>query len=273
MVMSKKKKQNFIVHYLPVFGCISTGIIYGAIGVIAILSFLKLKDGGADESSLLAFLNEFTLGKVLVWIIMLGTVCYIAWRIYETIADPYEYGKKPTGIAKRTGIALSTVADALIIYAAVTFLLGIGNVQEDQQLNEQRQMIHGVLQKNNGTLWVVSIGVAILVTAVVQLYYGVTRGYHERLEVEEFKLVMRKLVHFFGISGYISRGIIIGIVGFFYVKAGIEHDAKIIVNTDKAFDFIGDNIGHLYFILIAAGTIFYGFFMFALGVSYDIDKD
>jgi hypothetical protein len=45
------------------------------------------------------------------------------------------------------------------------------------------------------------------------------------------------------------------------------------VNTDKAFDFIGDQVGHVYFILVAVGTIFYGLFMFALGITYDADND
>jgi hypothetical protein len=118
-----------------------------------------------------------------------------------------------------------------------------------------------------------SIGIAIAITAVVQLFYGITQGYKERLEVDEFRPWMKKTVFFFGISGYFSRSIIIGIVAWFYIKAGIENNGQLIVNTDKAFDFIGDNVGHTYFILIAAGTILYGFFMFSLAMAYDIDKD
>jgi len=46
-----------------------------------------------------------------------------------------------------------------------------------------------------------------------------------------------------------------------------------IVNTNKAFDFIGDHVGHVYFILVAIATICYGVFMFAQGIAYDTDKD
>jgi hypothetical protein len=46
----------------------------------------------------------------------------------------------------------------------------------------------------------------------------------------------------------------------------------LVVNTDKAFDFIGDDVGHLYFIMVAAGTICYGLFMFVFGWYYDTDK-
>lgn len=271
--MPSENKKKFIIHYLPVFGCISTGIIYGAIGIIAILSFLRLKDGGADESSLLAFLNEFLAGKILVIVILFGTICYIVWRIYESYTDPYDYGNDKKGLAKRAGIALSSIADALIVYAAIRYLFGMGNIQENQQLSEQRQTVETILQESWGTSLVITIGAVVVLTAVVQLFYGVTRGYRERMEIEELSFFKRKTIHFLGITGYFSRGIILGIIGFFYIKAGITEDAGTIVNTDKAFDFIGDNIGHFYFITVATGTIFYGLFMIALGVAYDSDKD
>jgi hypothetical protein len=57
------------------------------------------------------------------------------------------------------------------------------------------------------------------------------------------------------------------------VRAGIFNNAKYVVNTDKAFDFIGDHVGHVYFIIVAIGTICYGIFMVAQGIAYDADKD
>lgn len=75
--MQRSKKKKIFIHYLPVYGCLATGVIYISIGVIAILSFLKIREGGADESSMLAVLNDFIVGKILVWIILLGTISYI----------------------------------------------------------------------------------------------------------------------------------------------------------------------------------------------------
>lgn len=268
-----KRKHNFFIRYLPAYGCIATGMIYGAIGVIAILSFLKLRDGGADENRLMALLNQFTWGKILIIIILAGSLCYVIWRFYEAVTDPYHYGNGTPGLAKRAGISLSTVADILIVFSAFRFLFGIGNTEETDQLGQQREMVSNLLNKSWGNEAIISIGVIYLLTALVQFLYGVTRGYRERLEVEEFKPVPRKFVHFLGITGYFARGIILGITGFFYLKAGLTGNPGLVVDTDKAFDFIGDNIGHPAFILVAAGTIFYGIFMFVLGTAYDIDRD
>ena len=271
--MQSRKKKRILIRLLPIYGCVCTGLIYSAIGIIAILSFLKLKDGGADESSLLAFLNDFFIGKVFIWIILSGSVCYIAWRIYETIKDPYAYGSELKGMATRTAIALSTIADAFIAYAAIQALSGEGNIQESGQPEKLHQLVRLILQESWGNWLITSMGSIIFLTAFVQFFYGITRGYRERLDIAYFSPPQKRIVHILAWTGYSARGIILGIIGFFFMKAGILQNAEYVVNTDKAFDFIGDHIGHLYFILVAVGTVFYGLFMFVLGITYDTDKD
>ena len=268
-------KESFIKRYIeifPIYGCISTGIIYTSIGIIAILSFLKIKDGGADESSLLAFLDDYILGKIFIWIILLGTVSYIIWRIYEAITDPYDYGGDAKGLGKRSGIALSSIADALIAFAAIQVLLGSDNFREDGVPVDQRQMVSDILLESWGDWAIILIGVIICITAIVQFLYGISRGYRERLDIGNFSDKKKSIVHFLAWVGYLARGIIIGITGFFFIKAGIVENEQFVVNTDKAFNFIGDHVGHLWFILVAIGTIFYGLFMFAMGATYHIDK-
>jgi hypothetical protein len=266
-----KSEKKFFVRYLPMYGCISTGIIYLGIGIIAILSFLKIKQGGADESSMMEFLDDYLLGKIGIWIILLGSVCYIIWRIYETVNDPYDYGKEWKGLGIRSGIALSTIADAFIVFSAIQVLLGTGNIQEDGDPEEQRQLVAGILQENWGEWVIISIGIIISFTAIIQFIYGITQGYKERLDIAHFSQWKKKIVHVLAWAGYFARGIILGIIGFFFIKAGILEDAEWVVNTDKAFDFIGDQVGHFYFILVALGTILYGIFMFVLGITYDTD--
>lgn len=263
--------MNRYIRYLPVYGCVSTGIIYLGIGTIAILSFLKLKDGGADESSMLAFLNEYVVGKIFIWIILSGTVSFIVWRIYEAITDPYRYGSSTKGKVKRTGIALSTAADVLIVYSAIRILLGVSNIQLDGQPEEERQMVTNLLRQSWGSWVITAVGVLVTITAIVQFQYGITGGYKERIDVARLHPFLKTFIYVLAWIGYFARGIILGIMGFFLIKSGVLESAEYVVNTDKAFDFIGDNVGHVFFILTAVGTIFYGLFMFSLCVGYNIE--
>jgi hypothetical protein len=270
--MSIIGKSTFF-QYLPIYGCIATGISYVGVGTIAMLSFLKVREGGADESSMLAILNEVIIGRILLWIIMVGTVCYIVWRIFEAVTDPYGYGKDVGGLGKRSGIALSTLADLLIVYAAIKVLLGIGGIQQNGQPHEERAFVSEVLTENWGALALTAMGVVVLTAAVVQLVYGLTQGYKERLDIDHYSKGGKAIIHFLAWVGFCSRGIIVGITGFFLLKATFTRNPEYVVNTDKAFDFIGDEIGHVYFILVAIGTVCYGVFMIIHGIAYDQDKD
>lgn len=271
--MKDSKGKRFFIHYLPIYGCISTGLIYTAIGVIAILSFLKIKEGGADEGSLLAFMYDYLAGKIFVWVILLGTLSYIAWRIFEAFRDPYNYGNNWNGVSRRIGIGLSSIADVFIAYSAIMVILGISEIQTDGQPEEQREMVGSMLREGWGDIAIIGLGTVILFTAIIQFYYGITRGYRERLNIKRFSKEIKKLIHFFAWIGYSARGIIIGIIGYFFIIAGIVEDPDFVVNTDKAFNFIGENVGHLPFILVAIGTICYGIFMFSLGVTYDTENN
>jgi len=138
---------------------------------------------------------------------------------------------------------------------------------------EEREMVGSMLQEGWGEWIIITLGLIIVTTSLVQFYYGITRGYKERLSISHFNEEKKKLIHLLAWSGYLARGIIIGIIGFFFIKAGITEDPQQVVNTDKAFDFIGDHVGHLFFILVAIGTICYGLFMFSLGATYDSDNN
>jgi hypothetical protein len=267
-----ERKKSFI-HYFPVYGCISNGLIYTTVGVIALLSFFKVRDGGADESSMLALINDYVVGKVFIWVILTGTLCYVIWRFYEAVTDPYEYGTRSSGMVKRISICLSTIADVMIAYTAVRVLLGTGQIMLNGEPREEQETVASLLREPWGSGTIIAIGLLIIITAATQLIYGVTKGYRERIDMDHFSKPVKILTHILAWSGYIARGIILGIIGFFLMKSGITENAKVVVNTDKAFDFIGDHVGHLYFILVALGTICYGIFMFILGVAYDIDKD
>jgi hypothetical protein len=270
--MTIKPKRTFI-QYLPMYGCISTGLSYTGVGIIAMLSFFKVRKGGADESSMLAILNDVIIGKILLWIIMVGTVCYIVWRVFEAVTDPYGYGKDLAGVGKRFGIALSTVADFLIVFAAIKVLLGIGDIQPTGEPREEREFVGKMLGESWGSSVVAGMGFVVLVAAFVQLVYGVTRGYKERLDIDQYSRTVKGIIHFLAWVGYCSRGVIVGITGFFLLKAAFTGQAEHVVNTDKAFDFVGDELGYVYFILVALGTISYGIFMIIHGIAYDQDKD
>jgi hypothetical protein len=259
-----------VLKILTLVGCVSTGIIYSAIGIIALLSFLRLKKGGADESSFFVLLNGFIAGRILNWLIIFGALCFIIWRFYEAIKDPHRVGKDTNGILLRTGTACSSAADAFIVLSALRAIFDQHKAPLTGEPTQQKHMVGYLLHFNWGQAAVMLIGVIILVTAVVLVLYGLSRRFTEAIRADHFNKKQKSIVHAIAYAGYFSRGVILLIIGFFFVKSAIKNNSRYIVNTDKAFDFIGDHVGHPWFILIAFGTVLYGVYMFVLGLNYDV---
>ena len=265
-----QSKKNKLLKTVTLFGCFSTGIIYSAIGIIAILSFLKLKQGGADESSFFVLLNDFVAGRMLNWLIILGALCFIVWRFYEAFKDPYHIGTNTKAMLLRTGTACSSAADAFIILSALRAMFDQHKAPVTGEPLQQRDMVARLLNFDWGHIAVMIIGVVILITAVVLVLYGLSKSFTEAIRADDFNPKQKIAVHTIAYAGYFSRGTILLITGFFFVKSAIKNNSSYIVNTDKSFDFIGDHIGHPWFILIAVGTILYGVYMFILGLHYDV---
>jgi hypothetical protein len=274
-LLSKMKDEPFVkrklLKVLTLIGCFSTGIIYGSIGVIAILSFLKLKNGGADESSFFVLLDDFAFGRVLNWVIILGALCFIIWRFYEAFGDPHKLGRDAKAILLRTGAAFSSVADAFI---ALSALQAIFSGQKSPISGEpvlQRSLVADMLKTEWGRIVIIVTAIVVLLTALVLAFYGLSKRFTEAINADNFTKGQTYVVHGIAYFGYLSRGAILGVIGFFYLKAAIKRNSNYIVNTDKAFDFIGDSIGSIAFLLVATGTICYGLYLFVLGLHYDID--
>lgn len=269
----EKQKKNQILKGLTLVGCFSTGILYGSIGVIALLSFFRLKEGGADENSFMTLLDGFFLGRLLNWLLVAGALCFIVWRFYEAIKDPYRVGNDVKGLLLRTGAAFSSVADAFIALSALQALYNHQKAAVNGQPINQRNMVAGWLGHNWGQALVLTIGIVLILTALVLAFYGLSRQFTERINAQNFSKGSKAVVHGIAYAGYLSRGIILGIIGFFFLKAAVEKNSGVVVNTDKAFDFIGDHVGHPVFIAVAFGTLCYGLYLFVLGLHYDIDAD
>jgi hypothetical protein len=253
------------------YGSVSIGVVYIFIGVIAILSLLRLKDGGADEDSLLELLAGVWLGEVLLWVILGGILCYMMWRIYEAIADPANLGNNKKGIIRRTAIALSALAYGTIAVSGIQAMTG---TDDEEGFEEQRHFIASILAWDGGG-WVIAIaGVCIGITALVEFRYVFLGDHRPQMDVIHLSKTKHRIIDILAWAGHLARSIILGIIAYSLIRGAIYNNAEETVNTDKAFNFIGESmLGHPFFVIVALGTICYGIFMIIFGIYLDFERD
>lgn len=269
--MAKTNTSSF-VYKLARAGAFSLGVVYAMIGIIALLSLMQLKNGGAGNAGVLNLIREIPFGNVLVAAIFLGLVAYVIWKFYNAVKDPYCYGSNPFGIIKRIGIAAAGLAYGLIAYTAAQALLGL-TVDTHGEPTSQRHAIAQIFKWSMGE-WIVGLlGVIVAVTGFAQFVYVIRKGYRDKVEFQKISKTKKHVITALVWIGSFARGIILLIIAFFLIKASIQSNPNDVVNTDKAFNFLGEQVGHFSFIAVAVGTICYGFYLFALSWYYDFQND
>lgn len=267
------KKKNFsVVYMLARAGAIAIGVVYAMIGVIALLSLMQLKQGGAGNTGVLHLLSNMPLGEVVVAIVFLGLVAYIIWKFYNAWKDPYGYGSNWKGIGKRLGIAGAGIAYSLIAYTAIQAFLGM-TVNRHGRPSEQRNLVAEIFQWGIGEWLIGGLGLIVALTGIAQFVYVIKRAYREKLHYQKISTTKKQVIGTLAWIGHFARGIILLIIAYFLIQAAVLSNPEDVVNTDKAFNFLGEKIGHASFVAVAAGTICYGFYMFALSRYYDFSDD
>jgi hypothetical protein len=264
-------KHKHIIEKLARFGCFSIALVYMMVGLMAILSFAGESEAMADEERIVDVLLDIPAGEAIVFVMIAGMLGYIIWRVFEAFTDPYKFGNSFKGIATRAGIGLSAVGYAIIGFSALQVVLdGCSEGEEDQQM-----IVSQVLQVTGG-MWIVGIAGAITALAgIVQFKYVGSGDYKQRIKLDKLKNWFRTVTHILAWAGYLARGIILGVIGYFIIRAAVEFDPESVGNTDSAFDFLGDFglPGKIFFLIVAAGTICYGLFMIICGIYYSFEEE
>ncbi len=266
------KKIKPYVEKLAKSGCYSIAAVYILIGLMAMLSFFGMAEDAADEERIVGIILDLPMGDVLVALMIAGLVGYIIWRVFEAYTDPYDFGSDKKGLAKRTGIGLSAIGYVIIAFAAAQILIqgGGGNGEEDQQL-----LVSQVLEFPGGAWLIGIVGVVTGFAGLVQFKYVAGGDYYKRVNLHIMPQWLKTTTHILAWAGYVARGILLVVIGYFLISAGIQSDPEEVGDTDSAFGFIGDfgTLGSIAFIAVALGTICYGLFMIINGYYYSFEED
>jgi hypothetical protein len=253
-------------------GCVSIGTVYVLIGGIALLALSGRMIEMADEERIIALLMRVPGGAVLVWAVIVGAGGYVVWRAMEVVADPYGFGWGWKGILQRAGVGLSALGYGLLALSAARIAYGYSGGEPDASEREQQLMIRQVLLWPGGDLLVAAAGAALALVGLLQFGLIIRRSYAIEIDIDPRSEAVEKILHALAWYGYAARGVILCVLGYFLLKAGITHDAAAAGDTDTAFDFIGGGlVGDSAFFVVALGTVAYGVFMYCCAAYYRFD--
>jgi hypothetical protein len=254
MPLMQDSKEQWLEKFFR-FGLVSKGVVYCVLGLLAMMTALGLSRERASKKEAFEFIYDQPFGQILLVIVVIGLAGFITLRVFQSLRDIDRHGKDARGVAARIGYGISALIYTSLAVYAVKLLL-----HSEKHGDSKQFVVTKVLNLPGGT-WIIGIvSVIIIGSGIYQIYKGASQKFMEKVQLigSRFSKLFTKA----GIIGYISRGIVLLIIGYFFFHAAIDANPREVQDTEGAFSFLRKNFGSFLMGAVALGLIGYGIFMF-----------
>jgi hypothetical protein len=238
-------------------GFAMNGLIHLLIGGIAIgLAFGDSSAVDADQSGALEQLAGSALGLVAIWAAVVGLLTLGVWQLTRAggSSHPHRLARWGRRISESTkGIVYLGIGGSALVIA-----LG-GTLDSSRTING---LATRLLENPLGGWILLGVGLGVVGSGIGFISIGARRSFRKLIRVPEGGVGRAVVV--LGISGYVAKGIALGITGVLFVVAALTSDAQRVTGLDGALRALGDlPFGIVWLVLVALGLIQYGLFLVA----------
>ena len=255
-MVDKSEKFNWFVRV----GYFSRAILYTVLGLIALTSAGKIAEG---TNGIFRAIEDFPLGTVILWIMVVGLVAYALFRFCSLFFDIENNGSDAKGWGKRIGHAGSGIGHLALAYSAYRFATSEGGGSSGGSGGGSggggaQEAASGVLGFEFGGVVLGLLGVALFVAAFHQAKKGITGSFMHRISARA-----PDFTRWVGGAGFLARGVVYTVIGWSLFQAGFMSAGSDQVKTlgDAVASLAGQGI---VFTLTAIGLLLFGIFSLIL---------
>ncbi|WP_342528452.1 DUF1206 domain-containing protein [Chryseomicrobium sp. FSL W7-1435] len=245
-------------------GYMAKGVVYIIIGVLALLAAVGPGGETTGTTGAVESVSTMPFGKLLLWIIGIGLFGYIVWNLIKAIKDPQGEGSDAKGWIKRIGYFVSA-----IIYGnlAIGAILLASRQKSSSGGGESEKEISARLMEQPFGVWLIGLlGLIILLYGLYELQSGARLKFMEQLKTHEMNAKEKEVAEKSGRVGLIARGIVLGIIGFFFTRTAWTHNPEESKGVGGALDELASQpYGTIVLGIVATGLILYGIYQFIRG--------
>ena len=248
----RQARSSSSFEWLTRVGFLSKGVVYLIIGVLALMAAFGNGGQTTGQKGVIHEIAAKPFGEFALIVIGVGLLAYALWRIVSALEDAEHLGRGAKGIAQRLGHAFSGVAYAGIAATALKLAIGESAGSGDGTQTWTARL----MEAPGGTMLVMLAGLAILLAGLFQIRYGWRLEFRKHLRTERNEWLIPT-----GKWGYMARGVVFAMMGFFIMMAGLRHDPNRARGLEGALDTLASqSYGQWLLALAAFGLACYGVF-------------
>jgi hypothetical protein len=240
-------------------GMVAYGIVHLTIAWLAIQLALGNNSGNASRNGALTQLAQQPFGKFVVWVVAIGMVFLVVWKLLEAFIDfQNEDGAKQW---LKAGVDVGKA----IVYGTLGFsAFHTATGSKSKSSGSTTSWTAKLMDQPFGRWMVGLVGLAIIGYGVYLAWSGYQEKFLKHLDAEGKSGDQGKAYKMFGKIGYIAKGVAIGAIGALFIFAAADHKAKKSGGLDQALHkVLQQPFGPVLLFVIALGIGCYGLFCFA----------
>jgi len=259
----KRAADNPWVERLMRLGYVARGLIYGAVGVLALGVAIGAGGQTTDPKGSVALLGRLPGGGPLMAAAAVGLLGYALWCFVCAVYDPLQRGSGPRGPAKRSAYVFAGIAYLALLAFTTQLLLG----GQPGGGSGPQAIVGKAFELPGGPVLVGLAGVAAIAGGIGHFVAAWKARFQRDLRRQEMNALEREGALWLGRAGYSARGVIYVLLGWFVVQAALTHDASHAQSFGGAFQALARQpFGHVLLGLVAAGFVALGLHSLASAV-------
>jgi len=255
-------------------GYAARGIIYFVIGLLAVLLAVGYGGKTTDQQGAISVIGTQPAGRILLWLVLIGLVCYSLWGLIRVIFNPFHQGHDAKGFAVRIGYLVSAAAYGLLVIPTYALISGGAQpAQSGAQQGQIQQYTAQILVIPFGQLLVGIMGIILILVGLMQFFQGLSSGFDRRIHLTKLNPAQLRRVRFLGRLGTIARGIVFALIGFFIVMAAYTANSQQIKGFDSTLTYIVQQPYGVWLMgAVALGLISLGLYSLCMSVFFRLKK-
>jgi len=245
-------------------GWLTKGIIYVLAGALALLIVTRSFDWsdastGNNEASPTGAIKEVAHsagGPFLLVLLAIGLFLYAAWRIATAVLPG-------TMDAESTATRIGYLVSAFIYAGFGLTAIALARAPETNANGNQKvTTVTGRLMEHTGGRWLVGIAGGLTIAAgLYRIVKGLKQDVTKDVDTSGMSAERVRWTRRLGAVGEVGRGIAIGVIGFFLLRAAFTVDANEATGLDGALRRFATNPwGVLLVGVVGVGFVAYGLF-------------
>jgi hypothetical protein len=233
------------------------GLLYGAIGLLAIEVALGVRSAPEDVTGVLGLIGRQSFGRPLLVVIAVGLAALAMYGFSRIVYDPFEHETSTPRPLQRVGFFVSGLAYTALVFTALRVLSGLRRLADGVPSPEQAAS--GLLTTPWGP-WLVGLaGLVVLIVGGVELWRAIGYDFGKDLKRYELSPVQTRWACNIGRCGTAARGLVIALVGLFLIQAALFASPQDVKGMDEALLALARQpYGPWLLALVALGLMMFG---------------